>query len=63
MPLMIAQVAGLLILCAVGVQGRYDRRRGFWLGVAAVFVASIVGLVVTLMLSGGQLIATPHYVP
>ena len=63
LPLVIAHATGLLILCSIGVQGRYDRWRGFWLGVAAVLAASIIGLTATLILSGGRLIATPSYVP
>lgn len=62
-PLVLAHVVGLLILCSIGVSGRYDRRVGLGLGVAAVAAASLVGLIVTLILSGGQLIATSTYVP
>jgi hypothetical protein len=62
-PLVVAHAVGLLLLCTIGVQGRRDRRRGFWLGVVAVVAASIVGLTVTLILTGGQLIATASYVP
>lgn len=63
LPLVVAHALGFLLLCSIGVQGRYDRRLGFWLGVAAVLAASTVGLTVTLLLSGGQLIAAHNYVP
>lgn len=63
LPLVISHAIGLLLLCSIGVGGRYNRRRGFWLGVAAVAAASIVGLTVTLILTGGHLLATYDYVP
>jgi len=63
LPLLLAHAVGLVLLCSIGAVGRYDRRSGIWLGIAAVAAASILGLVVTLILSGGQLIATYNYVP
>ena len=63
LPLLLAHAVGLVLLCSIGAVGRYDRRSGIWLGIAAVAAASILGLVVTLILSGGQLIVTYNYVP
>ncbi len=63
LPLIFAHIVGLLILCSIGVAGRYDSRGGLGLGVAAVAAASLIGLIVALILSGGQLIATSTYVP
>lgn len=63
-PLVLAHIAGFVLLCLVGTTGRFDRARGvLWAGVAVV-AASLVGLVVVLVLSGGELIySPPAYVP
>lgn len=63
LPLVLVHLIGLLLLCSIGVTGRYDRRSGLLMGMAAVAAASILGLTVTLIITGGQLIATPSYVP
>ncbi|SFS18016.1 hypothetical protein SAMN04487846_3712 [Microbacterium sp. cf046] len=63
LPLVLAHVVGLVLLCSIGGAGRYNRRSGVLLGIAAVAATSIVGLTVTLIISGGQLIATSNYVP
>ena len=63
LPLLLAHVVGLVILCTIGAAGRYNRRSGLMLGIVAVAAQSIVGLTVTLIISGGQLIATSNYAP
>ncbi|WP_375385960.1 hypothetical protein [uncultured Microbacterium sp.] len=63
LPLVLAHVVGLVLLCTIGGAGRYNRCSGLLLGVGAVAAASIVGLTVTLIIFGGQLVATSNYVP
>lgn len=63
LPLVLAHGVGLVLLCAIGAAGRYDRRSGLLLGIVAVAAASLVGLTVILIIFGGQLIATSNYVP
>ncbi|WDG17279.1 hypothetical protein [Microbacterium sp. Clip185] len=62
-PLVFAHIAGFA-LCLVATTGRFDRARGvLWAG-EAVIGASLIGLAVVLVLSGGQLLYTPpDYVP
>lgn len=63
-PLVVVHIAGFALLCLVATTGRFDRARGvLWAG-GAVAGASLIGLGVVLVLSGGQLIYTPpEYVP
>ncbi|GAB3147471.1 hypothetical protein GCM10027058_06460 [Microbacterium neimengense] len=63
-PLVVAHIAGSALLCLVATTGRLDRARGvLWAG-GAVIGASLIGLAVVLVLSGGELIYTPPgYVP
>ncbi|MDY0827593.1 hypothetical protein SK224_00475 [Microbacterium sp. BG28] len=57
-PLVIAHIAGFALLCLVATTGRFDRARGvLWAG-GAVAAASLIGLAVVLVLSGGELIYT-----
>ena len=55
-PLIIAHVVGFVIMISVASGLRSDRRSGMRLGVWAVVAASAIGLIVTLVLTGGQLI-------
>lgn len=58
-PLVIAHISGFALLCLVATTGRFDRTKGvLWAG-GAVVVASLVGLVVVLVLFGGELTYTP----
>jgi hypothetical protein len=63
-PLVFAHIAGFALLCLVATTGRFDRFRGvLWAG-GAVVGASLIGLTVVLVLSGGELLYTPpHDVP
>lgn len=63
LPLVAAHVVGLALLCTVGGTGRTNRRTGVAWGVAAVLIASAIGLAVVALLSGGELIYSPTYVP
>lgn len=63
LPLLAAHLVGFVVLCSVGANGHHNRRTGLLLGLIAVVATSTVGLIVTLVISGGQLIATSHYVP
>jgi hypothetical protein len=61
--LLAAHLVGILVLCSVGANGHHSRRTGLLVGLIAVAATSTVGLVVTLVISRGQPIATLHYVP
>lgn len=63
LPLVTAHVIGLAGLCTVGGLGRTSRRAGVAWGAAAVLIASAIGLGVVALLSGGELIYSPTYVP
>ena len=63
LPLILAHVIGFVVLCAVGGAGRVNRRDGVAWGAVAVVVASVIGLAVVWVLSGGELIYTFEYVP
>ncbi|GAA2585676.1 hypothetical protein GCM10009862_25940 [Microbacterium binotii] len=63
LPLILAHIIGFVVLCAVGGAGRVSRRVGVVWGAVAVVVASVIGLAVVWVLSGGELIYTFEYVP
>ncbi len=63
LPLVVAHIIGFVILCAIGGAGSVNRRVGVVWGAVAVFVASVIGLAVVWVLSGGELIYTFEYVP
>ena len=63
LPLVLAHIIGLAVLCTVGGVGSVNRRTGMLRGVVAVVVASLIGLGVVWMISGGELIYTFEYVP
>ena len=63
LPLVLAHLIGLGLLCTIGGRGRFDRWRGVLLGAAMVLVASAIGLVVVWAISGGELIYSEKYIP
>ena len=63
LPLVVAHLIGFALLCMIGWVGAASPRNGVLRGAAAVAVASAIGLVAALLLSGGELIYTPNYIP
>jgi len=63
LPLILAHIMGLALLCTIGGRGRLRRRQGVLLGATMVLVASAIGLAITWALSGGELIYSYEYVP
>lgn len=62
-PLVLAHIIGFVLLCTVGAFGSVDRWLGVLRGAGAVVVASIIGLAVVSILTGGELVYTPEFVP
>ena len=63
LPLVLAHLIGLGLLCSIGGAGRLERKRGALRGAAMVLVASGIGLAAAWVLSGGELIYSYKYVP
>lgn len=63
LPLVVAHIIGFVILCTMGGAGKVNRRVGMLWGAVAVATASLIGLAVVWVLSGGELIYMVEYVP
>ena len=63
LPLVLAHLIGLGLLCSIGGAGRLEHRQGALRGAAMVLVASGIGLAAAWVLSGGELIYSYKYVP